>query len=158
MAKQRSRKSVYLSRYDGGYVTIAQYITEYLCENIVRSRGTELPPKFWENEDWAKFFRTQITLLNRQILPYYHPRSVVKALKDYRCKRVNSFGGLLKVKVWKNVLDEMDKVCRAEDEREEKLQAHEAVDATKDKPREQTGNKHILSKLRDIENGKKEES
>jgi len=153
MAKERSSKSTYPSRYGGGHVTIAQYITEYLCENIIRSRGQELPPKFWENEDWKKFFRSQITLLNRHILPYYHPRSVVKALKDFRCKKVNSFGGFMKVKLWKSVLDEMDKICRAEDNRDSLLLEHKAVDATKDKPRQTLGQQSIFSKLRELDNG-----
>src|SRR5687767_9933632 len=103
MAKERSKTSCYPSRYGGGHVTIAQYITEYLCENIASSKGKELPSQFWELEEWAKFFKTQIVLLNRQILPYIHPRAVVKALKDYRCKYVTSFGGFMKVDKWKKV-------------------------------------------------------
>ena len=158
MAKQRSSKSTYPSRYDGGHVTIAQYITEYLCENIIRSRGKELPPKFWENEDWAKFYKAQIVLLNRQILPYYHPRSVVKALKDFRCKRVNSFGGFLKVKAWKIVLDQMDRLCRAEDSREQALAVSEVVDATKDKPRQQDGKQSLLPTLRELDSGESKEN
>lgn len=158
MAKQRSKKSTYPSRYGGGHVTIAQYITEYLCENIARSRGKELPQNFWENEDWAKFFKTQIVLLNRQILPYFHPRAIVKSLKDFRCKRVNSFGGFLKVKPWLETLREMDKLCRAEDEREAQLKEHIVPDATKDKPVSIPGKKNVLSKLRELENGKESTS
>lgn len=158
MASRRTKKSVYPSRYGGGHVTIAQYITEYLCENIARSRKQELPTKFWEIEEWAKFFRMQIVLLNRQILPYVHPRAVVKSLKDHRCKFVTSFGGFTKVEKWKQVLVEYDRICKAEDEREAKMQEHKAPDATLQKPRVKEGSIGILAKLRGIENGKEEES
>lgn len=158
MAKQRSNKSTYPSRYGGGHVTIAQYITEFLCENIARSKGQELPTQFWEQEEWAKFFRTQIVLLNKQLLKSYHPRAVVKALKDFRCKRVNSFGGFVKVNAWKNVLKEMHDKCVVEDLITSSLKEHVAVDATKDKPKIQHGTKSVFSKLRELENGKERES
>lgn len=150
MAKERTEASTYPSRYGGGHVTIAQYITEYLCENIARSRKMELPLKFWENEDWAKFFRTQIILLNQKLMVKYHPRAIVKALKDRRCKRVNSFGGFLKVPAWLKVLEEMHKACLLEDERTRQLKEHIVVDATKEQPKQPQGKKSILSTLREI--------
>lgn len=153
MAAKRSAKSTYPSRYGGGHVTIAQYITEYLCENIARSNGKELPPQFWEQEEWRKFFQQQIVMLNKHLIKKFHPRAIVKALKDYRCKRVNSFGGFIKVKIWQAVLIEMDVKCKAEDERESQLKEHIVADATKDKPRVSLGNKTIFSKLREMENG-----
>jgi len=156
MAKQRSSKSTYPSRYGGGHVTIAQYITEFLCENIARSKGKELPHKFWEQEEWAKFFRTQITLLNRQLIKKYHPRAIVKSLKDFRCKNVNSFGGFMKVPVWTKVLIEYDALCKAQDLKEKELKETVVSDATKDKPRKVLGTKHILNKLRELDNGKRE--
>jgi hypothetical protein len=156
MAKTRSSKSTYPSRFGGGHITIAQYITEYLCENIARVRGKELPQQFWEIEEWAKFFRTQITLLNRHLIKSYHPRAIVKALKDPRCKYVNSFGGFMKVPNWKKVLTEMDSLCKIEDQRDSNLKLHIAPDATKSKPIKRTGNKTILSKLRETDDGKEE--
>jgi len=153
MAKRRSNQSTYPSRYGGGHVTIAQYITEYLCENIARSNGKELPTQFWEQEEWAKFFKTQIVLLNRQLIKKYHPRAIVKALKDPHCKRVTSFGGFLKVEVWKKILEKMDGICRAEDIRSSKIEPTVVVDATKQKPQIQHGKKNVLSILRDLDNG-----
>jgi len=153
MAKRRSNKSTYPSRYGGGHVTIVQYITEYLCENIARANGKELPTQFWEQEEWAKFFKTQIVLLNQRLINKYHPRAIVKALKDPRCRRITSFGGFIKVKGWKKVLKEMDGVCRAEDARIDSLQPTIAVDATTQKPQIQHGKKSVLSKLRDLDNG-----
>lgn len=150
MAKNRSDVSTYPSRYGGGHVTIAQYITEYLCENIAKSKGKELPTQFWELEEWGKFFKTQIVLLNKQLIKKYHPRAIVLALKDYRCKHVNSFGGFLKVPKWKEVLIEKDLLCKAEDKKREQIKETNAVDATTQKPRQPLGNKSILSKLRDL--------
>lgn len=158
MAKQRSKKSTYPSRYGGGHVTIAQYITEFLCENIAKAKGKELPPQFWEQDEWAKLFKLQIVLLNRQLIKKYHPRAIVKCLKDFRCKHVNSFGAFLKVERWITVLKEHDAACRAADLREAQLQETVAVDATKSKPRKVQGKKHVLSTLRDLDNNGKESS
>lgn len=156
MAKQRSKKSTYPSRYGGGHVTIAQYITEFLCENIAKSKGKELPPQFWEQDEWAKLFKLQIVLLNRQIIKKYHPRAIVKALKDFRCRGVNSFGAFLKVPTWIAVLKEHDAACKAADLREAELKETVVADATKEKPRKVLGNKHVLSTLRDLDNNGKE--
>lgn len=155
MAKQRSEKSCYPSRYGGGSVTIAQYITEYLCENIAKANKKDLPTQFWEQEEWAKFFKAQIILLNRMILPYIHPRAVVKALKDWRCNHVTSFGGFVKVPRWTKVLVEHDNLCRAEDAK--KVVETPDIDATKQKPARPFGRKSVFSKLRDIDNGESKE-
>lgn len=154
MAKERSAKSCYPSRYGGGSVTIAQYITEFLCENIAKANKKDLPTQFWEQEEWAKLFKAQIVLLNRKILPFIHPRAVVKALKDWRCKGVNSFGGFIKVARWTQVLVEYDKLCVAEDAR--KLVETPNIDATKQKPQKPIGRRSIFDKLREIDNGEKE--
>jgi hypothetical protein len=156
MAKERSKKSTYPSRYGGGYVTIAQYITEYLCENIAKNKGKELPQQFWELEEWSKFYKTQIVLLNKYIIKKYHPRAVVKALKDFRCKNVNSFGGFLKVPIWKKTLTEMDKLCKYEDDRENNLKITNVINATHSKPIQPQGKKTIFTQLRDLEDGKKD--
>lgn len=158
MAKKRSSKSTYPSRYGGGHVTIAQYITEYLCENVARSKKQDLPVQFWENKEWAKFFKWQITMLNRHLLKEYHPRAIVKALKDPRCKFVNSFAGFMKVEKWIKVLKELDGVCKAEDERDKNLKPVEAVDARRSKPATREGSKHIFNKLRELDNGKESEA
>jgi hypothetical protein len=157
MAAKRTEASSYPSRFGGGHVTIAQYITEYLCENIARSKKKELPQKFWEIEEWATFFKAQIVLLNRQILPYVHPRAVVKALKDGRAWGLNSFGGFLKVPKWTALLREHNLAVLKEVEREESLEAVEAPDATKQKPRVSHGKKSIFNTLREIDNGEKED-
>lgn len=158
MAKQRSKKSTYPSRYGGGHVTIAQYITEYLCENIAKGKGKDLPPQFWEQEEWAKLFKTQIVLLNKQLIKKYHPRAIVKSLKDIRCRNVTSFGGFLKVPKWMEVLKEYDVSCKVQDEREKQMKETVAVDATKAKPRKVHGKKSIQSTLRDLDNGEKSSS
>ena len=48
MAK-RSDKCRYASRYaPGEYVTEAQFITEYICENRARKDNLEIPSYFWK--------------------------------------------------------------------------------------------------------------
>lgn len=158
MAKEYSKKSCYPSRYGGGNVTIAQYITEYLCENAASLKKKDLPQNFWELEDWEKFFKAQIILLNKMFLNKgVHPRALVKALKDKRCYGVNSFGGFLKVPKWKQVLLEKVKECEAEDKKTAELKETVVVDATMKTPSKIEGKKALLNKLSELDNGEERE-
>lgn len=90
MGKQRTEKSKYESRYSpGGYCTAAQYLVEICCENKARLAGKELPYKFWELEEWAKFFRSQIRAAN-QLIKKYNEKAVIQVLKEQKNKKTFS--------------------------------------------------------------------
>ena len=73
MAK-RSESSTYQSRYSPGeWVTPAQYIIEYVCENAAQYTGRDLPFRFWKNDEWQKFYVSQT-------------RAAHKLLKEYKAK------------------------------------------------------------------------
>lgn len=151
MAKLYSNKSCYPSRYGGGNVTIYQYITEYLCEKVALKNKKELPQKFWELEEWNKFFKTQIVLLNK-CFKNIHPRAIVKALKDNRSFGITSFGGFLKVPKWESLLKEKNKECVDEDSKKESLKETKVTDATKIKPIRIKGSVSLLNKLSELDN------
>lgn len=82
MAKERSDKSRYPSRYSPkGWVTGAQYIAEILCENKARKENKELPTKFWELDEWAKFYKSQVYTAYA-LVKQYRPEAIISVLKD----------------------------------------------------------------------------
>lgn len=86
MAKNRTEKCTYLSRYGGEWVSPAQYITEFVCE---RKAQNDLPLKFWQLPEWNKYFRNQITAAN-QLLKDFEVKAILQALRDKRAKRIFS--------------------------------------------------------------------
>ncbi len=87
MAKNRSEKSRYLSRYaPSGYVTAAQYISELMCER--KAKG-DLPIRFWKIPEWIKYYKSQITACNK-LLSKYDEQHILAALKTKQGKRIYS--------------------------------------------------------------------
>lgn len=85
MAK-RSESSTYPSRYSPGeWVTPAQYIIEYVCENAAQYTGRDLPVRFWRNEEWQKFFVSQTRAANR-LLKKYEARAITAAIKKKKIR------------------------------------------------------------------------
>lgn len=80
MAKERTKKSRYESRFSKSYVTAAQYITELICEKYARCNGHDLVQEFWKKPEWAKHYRAQIpsayTLLKK-----YDAAAIILALQ-----------------------------------------------------------------------------
>ena len=89
MAKERTKKSKYHSRYAESYVSAAQYITEIICERKSAMSKQDLPVRFWQLKEWQKYFRFQIKTANA-LLKKYHEKAVVKALLDPRGERIGS--------------------------------------------------------------------
>ena len=90
MTSKRTSKSNYPSRYSpGGWVSAPQYITEFVCEKKAQADRKELPIKFWEIDEWKKYFRYQITIAN-QLLKDFSEEAVMAALRDNRCWKTYS--------------------------------------------------------------------
>lgn len=71
MPKTPTQKSRFPSRYSpNAFVTPAQYICEFVCENAARKQDKDLPIKFWEIETWANFFKSQIKAINLLLTKY----------------------------------------------------------------------------------------
>lgn len=85
MAK-RSKDSTYPSRYaPGEWVTPAQYIIEYVCENAAQYTGRDLPVRFWKHEEWERFFVSQTRAANK-LLKKYTPRAIIATIKKKRLR------------------------------------------------------------------------
>ncbi len=145
MAKKRSQKSRYPSRYSpDGWVHAGQYITELICEKKAKADDIgELPLKFWELKDWLKFYKYQITLANK-LIKEYGEHVIISALKDKRMWKTWS----LRSSFLKKVIEEY----------KEKEQLAKAIakkmeyDFSEKKTFESKNNKKtIVSKLRDLD-------
>lgn len=144
-SKKRTNKSTFRSIYGEGFVAPAQYLTEALCFLVARQRKIDLPDKFWENDDWAKFFRHQIVLANK-LLKEYDINAILSALKDWRIKnKIRSFGGKhILVPVIKEYQRKIDLEQAQEETTTPKLKTNET-------PRRPKGKKSIISILEDFE-------
>lgn len=89
MAKERSEKSPYHSRYSEGYVSAAQYITELVCEKKAAREKKELPIFFWKLPAWATYFKSQIGTANK-LLKTYSSKAILKVLMDPKMKNTYS--------------------------------------------------------------------
>ncbi len=80
----------YLSKYSNGKtVSAAQYITEIICEHKATIDKKDLHYRFWQNKEWAKFYRDQIASANK-LLKKYTDKAIINALKDKRANRIFS--------------------------------------------------------------------
>jgi len=145
MAKNRTNKSTFKSIYGNGFVTPAQYLTEALCFLVARQRGINLPDRFWESEEWAKFFRHQVTLANR-LLKKYDIDAILKALKDRRIKnKIRSLGANFMLVP---VVEEYQKEINYQKSKPIK---ETPKHKTTIRPSKKVGKKSIVSKLKDLD-------
>lgn len=93
MADNKTTKSKYQSRYGGGYITAAQYITELTCEHAARATKRNLADFFWNDPIWKKDFLAQLNHANK-LLKIYEPATIISVLqsKTLRYKKLTSLG------------------------------------------------------------------
>ncbi len=72
MAKKRSDKTPYKSKYGGGFISSAQYISELVCENRAHRNGQQLVARFWNTKKWKNIFRYQLILAHGLLKIYAH--------------------------------------------------------------------------------------
>jgi len=89
MAKERTEKSRYHSRYSETFVHAGQYICELICERKAQSLKKELPIRFWQLDEWKKYFRSQINTANA-LLKKYDEKSIIRALNQPKAKKIYS--------------------------------------------------------------------
>jgi hypothetical protein len=89
MGRDRSKKSKFKSRYSDGYVTAAQYITEFICEKVAQKRKKELPMQFWKQKEWEKTFKAQVFSANK-LLKKYDATAIIAALKSSEARNTIS--------------------------------------------------------------------
>lgn len=111
MAKDRSDKSRYHSRYRGGYVSASQYIAELICEKKASCDKKELPVKFWFVGEWKKFYSFQVVLASR-LLKTFEPKAIIMALMRKESYKTYSLGSPF---IKKLIQEEQTKLDNAEE-------------------------------------------
>ena len=143
MANSRTEKSPYPSRYSpAGWVSGSQYITELICEKKARRENKDLPRKFWEDKDWEKYFKYQITLAS-QLIKKFGEEAVIAALKDNRCWSTYSLRSPFLVPV---IEEKKKEISDNRPEAEYNIKDEEEVTH-----RSSNNKKSIISKLRDLD-------
>lgn len=141
-----TNKKKYPSRYSPqAKVHNAQYITELICEKKAKVDGKELPIKFWELDEWLKFYKYQIMLANK-LLKKYHEYSIIGALHDKRMWKTYSLRSPFLEAVIKEY--EKKKVAAEKIEKQVDYHFHTTSKATFDS---NNNKKSIVSKLKDLE-------
>lgn len=90
MAKNRTLKSCYESRYGGGWITAAKRLAEMACE---RAAGDNtLGSRFWMRPPWDKVFIREVTFANRLLATPFAFEAIVRALVSRDGRRVRTLG------------------------------------------------------------------
>lgn len=156
MAKNKTEKSCYTSRFGAGWITAEVYLAENMCSRKGRSEGNELAPFFWREKYWEKEFLKQLRFA-RELVEEYSVQAIVAALKHPDAKKIYSFG--LKSVLIPLISKEQRKIDTKEEIKQyEQPYVPEPVDIYK-QPRKPFGpNRSVLQRLRDFENGEKKSS
>lgn len=91
MAKERTEKSRFQSKYTEGYVGDSQYLAEFMCERIAQKEKKILPFKFWNTPEWKKVFGHQVTAAAK-LLKDYSISEILSALRSQRGSLIYSLG------------------------------------------------------------------
>ena len=91
MAKEKTKKSCYESKFGGGWISEGQYLAEIMCQRFALSQKESLGNKFWEDKYWLKKFLLQTKHAN-DLLKQYKIEYILKALEQPDDKKVYSLG------------------------------------------------------------------
>jgi len=127
-------------------VTEGQYIVELICEKRAQYLERDLPIKFWELPEWAKFFRSQ-TQPCHSLLAKYHGTAIISALKDKRTRSIYS----LRAKWLIPIIEEYDKKIIFH--KKDKRQTISPINSDDYSTRQSQKKINIIDKLKDIDNG-----
>lgn len=91
MAKERSDKCPFESRFGGGWIASAQYIAEAMCDRQARLQKIALATRFWQHDPWKREFLLQLKHAN-SLLKNYEVAAVIRALRSLKGKTTYSLG------------------------------------------------------------------
>ena len=144
MNKSPTRESKYPSRYSPKkFVSGVQYITELICEKRAKYLEKDLPIKFWQLDEWRKYFQYQIMLANK-LVKKYGEHCVIAALNDKRMWKTYSLRGSFLLGVIEEYSRKEDVSRRIAKELEYDFSEKKTFDSSNDK-------KSIISRLKDLE-------
>jgi len=95
MAKQRTEKSKYISKYsepgNPEYLDDNKYLIEIILERVAIRDGKKLPILYWKKKEWLREFLAQLKHA-KYLLDKYELKAVLWALNHRRCKKIYSLG------------------------------------------------------------------
>jgi hypothetical protein len=143
MSNQNNKR--YISKYSNNKeVSEAQYITEIICEQKAKLNNEDLHYRFWTQKKWSSFYRNQIGSAHK-LLKKYSSKAIINALMSNEGRKIFSLRA-----------PHLTPIIEIE---QEKIN-HENNSFTKEIDRKTNitfkaplkNNKHILSKLEEIDN------
>jgi hypothetical protein len=146
--RQRTEKSKYKHKSTGDHCTCAAYLAEMMCLRLAEHKNEgNLIHKFWNKKPWDWTFKQQLFAAN-SLIKKYGEVAVIKAVTSPSLSKVFSLKN-------RRVVPEIKKQLKIIEEQSNKKQELEV----KEKPTQRKksfGKKSGLTKLRGLDNGKKE--
>jgi hypothetical protein len=135
----------YISKYSNNKeVSAAQYITEIICEHQAIRNKKDLHFRFWVSDEWAVYFRNQISSAHK-LLKKYSSKAIVLALKDKDAAKIYS----LRAPHLLPIIDRYQKIVDAENKTLSiQLNRSDNVKYKTTTP----SKKGIISKLKELDN------
>lgn len=145
MFNQNNKK--YISKYSNNKeVSEAQYITEIICEKKAQLNNEDLHYRFWTQKKWSTFYRNQIGSAHK-LLKKYSAKAILNALMSDKGKRIFSLRAPHLTPIIETEQQKIDSENNSFT-KEISRKSDIVFKANKNK----NNNKHILSKLEDIDN------
>jgi len=86
----QNKNNKYPSKYSNGkFVSSAQYITEIICERKATREKKDLHYRFWNNKEWAAFYRNQIGSAHK-LLKSFSDKAIIRALMSSSGQKIYS--------------------------------------------------------------------
>lgn len=138
----------YPSKYSNGKtVSAAQYITEIICEHLAKKEKRDLHYRFWVNQEWSKFYKSQIFTAHK-LLKKYSEKAIIEALKTPVAQKIYS----LRAPHLLAIIDQQEKILAAKAELEaESIQDINITRTTKNTGSTKKLSKNIIDKLKELE-------
>lgn len=137
----------YISKYSNNKeVSEAQYITEIICEKKALLSNEDLHYRFWTQKKWSTFYKNQIGSAHK-LLKKYTAKAIINALMSNEGKKIFS----LRAPHLPAIIEKEQQKIDVENNSFTKdiSRKEEIVFKSQSKIK---SNKHILSKLEEIDN------
>lgn len=136
----------YISKYSNDKeVSVAQYITELICENKAKQEKLDLHYRFWTSPKWSTYYRNQISSAHKLLIKY-NPKAVIAALRDPEAQKIYS----LRAPHLIPIIEKHEQILSAINTKLT-LEIDRTVDKSFRKNHMRSA-KNILSKLKDLDN------
>ena len=142
----------YLSEFNGGFITPAQYIMEQFLTLLAKQKHSHLPPKFWELDEYKNLWKRHVRSVHN-LLKIYDDETIIAGLRDPKLVKIRTLdkaGSWL----WKPIFDKYQERIKRKNsmkdvEEEENLPQDIQYDYTQTKKTTQINE---INRLRNLDN------